>query len=98
MVYYILHGQDCINFTTNRRLVVHSWCNFINTPTRNGGGVYTQSSTILRPTKEKSERSVDFDRFPQGRSSIVQGWDQRSATGVQRRETVYIDINIRCYT
>ena len=38
-------------------------------------------------TKEESERSVDSDRFPQGRSSIVQGWDQRSPTGVSRRET-----------
>ena len=50
---------------------------------RGPSGVISSNSS----TKETSERSVDVDRFPQGRSKIVQGWDQRSPTGVQRRET-----------
>ena len=43
-----------------------------------------------KETSVRDVRSVDVlpqERFPQGRSSIVQGWDQRSPTGVQRRET-----------
>ena len=57
-----------------------------------------QPHIAVSPSKETSERdvrSVDVlpqERFPQGRSKIVQGWDQRSPTGVQRRETGGLNI------
>ena len=43
--------------------------------------------SIQYHTKEGPECNVGPDRFPPGRSSIVQGCDLRSLTGVSRRET-----------